>query len=147
MANFDDLKKKAAEAAETIADKSVEFAKVIAGKTKVLARKTKLMAEIAAEKDTLKKGYQELGRLYYENYSADPAESLIQAVETINLSVEKIAAKNLELEDLKNKADDDEIEVEGEECCCEECADEECSEEECSECGEEKAENCEDKPE
>ena len=118
--DFDELKKKVAVTAGNVADKSVEVAKVVAEKTKILAIKAKLTAEIVAEKDTLRKAYRDLGKLYFDKFGADPADDLVQAVEAIKLSLEKISAKNAEIETLNAPAADDECECcEDDDCCCE----------------------------
>ena len=125
--DFDEIKKKAAETAEVIADKSAEAAKVVAEKAKIFAAKAKLMAEIAGEKDDLRRGYQDLGKLYFEKYGDAPAEDLAQAVEAVKISAEKIESKTAELDALKNsdaEPETDECCCEDEECCC--CEDEEC---------------------
>jgi len=137
MSNFEELKKKAAEIAGTIADKSLIFAKKAADKTKSAARITRLNAEIAAERDRVKKNYSEIGKLYYENFKDEPAEVVAQAVSEISISMAIIESKKAEIEELK-ASDDNICDAEAEECYEEDCK----AEEEC-ECECESGEPCE----
>ena len=63
------------------------------------------MGEIAVEKETLRKNYTALGKLFYELYGDDPCEGLEQAAADIKISIEKIDAKKAELEALKAEAE------------------------------------------
>ena len=104
MANFDELKQKAKDTMETIADKSVELYKIAEEKAKLLAKIARLSAEVALEKGDLRKHYRELGQLYYELHLAAPEESLAQSCAEITASLEFIAAKQKEIDDLKGCA-------------------------------------------
>lgn len=116
MNNFDEIKQKAKDTMETIADKSVELYKIAEEKTKVLAKTTKLSTEIALEKGSLRKLYRELGKMYYELNGSSPETSFSQICTEIAFSLGCIAAKQKEIDDLKNDyefsydmdADDDE---------------------------------------
>lgn len=101
MTNFDELKQKAIDAAAVLADKSIEFGKTAAEKAKVIARIVKLTAEIATEKETVKKNYQEIGRIYYENHQNNVDPELVQLVSDISVSLETINSKSQEIADLK----------------------------------------------
>ena len=90
--DFEELKQKAIETAEIIADKSVEVAKNVAEQAKILAKKAKLFAEMAAEKEKLRANYEALGTLYFELYADDPCDGLEQAIEDVKLAKEKIEA-------------------------------------------------------
>jgi len=109
MAGFDELKKKALDAAEAIADKSFEIYKAAEEATRGFAKTTKLNAEIAKEKSNVKKMYAELGSLYYSLYSESPDERLSQLCLEITAALESIELKQAELDDLKENPD---IEVE-----------------------------------
>lgn len=111
MGSFDELKKFAADTAEAIADKSVEFAKIAADKTKAIARTTRLSTEIMSEKDAVKKRFAEIGKLYYQLHKDEPEEALAQLVDEITVSLDKIDAKKKEIEDLKSDNPDIEVEV------------------------------------
>ena len=118
MANFDDFKQKAKDAAETIAEKSVEYYKIAEEKTKIFAKSTKLSTEISFEKGNLRKFYTEIGRIYYANHKDNPEEVLAQVCAEATASIEKIKIKQCELDKLKTPEDgcdcgcDDDIEVE-----------------------------------
>ena len=133
-----DIAGKTAVGAKDIAGKTFEGAKDIAAKTadttKNIARIAKLNVEIGSEKDTLKKAYAELGKLYYESNRNEPGCFFAQLCDEITLALENIAAKETEIADLKaeikGSADDEDIEVEFESiveeeeaeqsCCCNE---------------------------
>ena len=125
MAGFDELKQKARDAAEAIADKSVEIARAASEKTRTIAKSAKLNAEISKEKSNLKRYYAELGSIYYTFFKDSPDEHLEQICEEITNSLEYIEAKQAELDALK---DDQDVEVEI-------IQEEPCEEEPCSCCG------------
>ncbi len=125
MANidFESLKQKITETAGTVvekttafakdvAEKSTDAAKNVAGKAQVLAKKTKLNAEIAGERENTKKKYLELGKLYYEKYAGQTDPDFAEPVAAIEESLERIAAKQAELDALEAEP---EVEVEVEE--------------------------------
>ena len=124
MAGFDELKQKAKDAAEAIADKSVEIARAAGEKTRTLAKTAKLNAEISKEKSNLKRYYAELGSIYYTFFKDSPDEHLEQICEEITNSLEIIESKQDELNALK---DDPDVEVEI-------IQEEPCEEEQCSCC-------------
>jgi len=121
MPNYDEIKKKAKDALETIADVSVEAYKIAEEKAKVLARKARLNVEIAHEKTVIKRLRLDIGGIYYDLHKDDPEEALKEKCDCITASLDSIAAKRAELEDLKrsNKppADDEECGCDAEECC------------------------------
>ena len=125
MAGFEELKQKAIDAAEAIADKSAEIARAAGEKTRTIAKSAKLNAEISKEKSNLKRYYAELGSIYYTFFKDSPDEHMEQICEEITNSLELIEAKKAELDALK---DDPDIEVEI-------IQDEPCEEEPCSCCG------------
>lgn len=145
MANFDELKKKAAEAAGSIVDKSAGFAKMAADKTKVYTKIMKIKADIAAENEAIRKAYFELGKLCYEVNKDAPDEAYAAKIAAINDSYDVIEAKKLEI-DLLKADDEEEIDVEiiEGECCCD---DEDCCCEDAAEKVEEAAEEVADKVE
>lgn len=124
MSNFDELKQKAKDTMETIADKSVELYKIAEEKTKIIAKITKLSTEIALEKGNVRKLYREIGKRYYELHNASPEEELAQTCAEVKNALECIVAKQKEVGELKNALDlgekgdmnadedDDDIEVE-----------------------------------
>ncbi len=105
MANFDEFKQKAKDTMEIIADRSVELYKIAEEKTKLFAKITKLGAEVALEKGTVRKLYREIGKKYYELHKPSPEESLAQTCSEVTASLERIAVKQKEIEELKNSID------------------------------------------
>jgi hypothetical protein len=101
MANFDEFKQKARDTMETIADKSVELYKIAEEKTKVLAKMTKLGAEITVDKGNVRKLYREIGKMYYELHKSSPEETLAQTCAEVTVTLETIADKQAELNELK----------------------------------------------
>jgi len=102
MASYDDLKRKAKDAFDTIADVSVEAYKLAEEKAKILARRTKLNADITREKVLIRRLKAEIGGLYYDLHKDDPEEAFKQGCDSITASLESIAAKRRELDDLRN---------------------------------------------
>lgn len=103
MANFDDIKKTAAETAGAVADKSIVFARMVADKTKCVARIAVLRADISSEKELLRRDFKELGKAYYEAHKDDPEPALEQLCTDVSVTTERIAAKRREIEELKEQ--------------------------------------------
>lgn len=121
--DFENLKQKITETANTVVEKTTAFAKDVAGKSsdaaksvagkaQTLAKKTKLNAEIAGERESAKKMYMELGKLYYEKYAGQTDPDFAQPVTAIEESLARIAEKQAEIDALEAEP---EIEVEMEE--------------------------------
>lgn len=93
-----------------IAEKAADVAKDIGGKTadkaKQIARIAKLNVEIGTEKDTLRKAYTEIGKLYYETHKHDSGEDFVQLCDEISLSLKTIEEKEAEIESLKSDLGD-----------------------------------------
>ena len=102
MANYDDIKKMAKEAFDTIADVSVEAYKQAEEKARVFARKAKLNAGIANERAIIRRLKVELGGTYYKLYKDAPVEDLKPLCEDITSALDRIADKQRELEELRN---------------------------------------------
>ena len=116
MANFDEIKQKTGETAEHIAAKSIELAKTAAEKTKLVARISKLNADVISERDTLRRAYLDLGKLYYEKFKDDPDEAVADKCRVVASSLAVIAQCKDEIEQCKaalkgdkDKADDEEV--------------------------------------
>ena len=114
MGTFDDLKTKALEAVDVIADVSVDLYKKAEAKTKELARSAKLQADIASDRTSIKRLYMQIGRTYYETHKMFPAEEFEQNVTEITALFDRIAERQAELEELRAKGNDveDDAEVE-----------------------------------
>lgn len=124
--DFENLKHKITETATTVAAKTTEFAKEVAekstdaarnltGKAQVAAKKTKLNVEMASERSALKEQYNELGRLYYEKYAGNTDPDFAATVAALEETLEKIEAKQAEIDALGAEPLEPEIEVEVEE--------------------------------
>lgn len=106
MAHLDDFKQIARDTMDTITDRSLELYKIAEEKTKILAKTAKLSAEITLEKGALRKLYRELGELYYVQSKDQPPEGAEQLFAEIAASLEKIAAKQQDVADLKTPCPD-----------------------------------------
>ena len=104
MPNYDDLKKKAMDALDTIADASVDAYKAAEEKTRILAKKTKLRAGIVNEKATIRRLSVELGTRYYKMYKDDEGAEFKQLCDEITCAHERIADKEGEIAELKAAA-------------------------------------------
>lgn len=102
---------KTGDAAKSVAGKASDAAKNVAGKAQDTAKKTKLSAQIAAEREGLKKKYTELGKLYYEKYAGNTDPDFSQPVADIEAALERVAAKQAEIDALSAAEADIEIEV------------------------------------
>ena len=114
MANYDDIKKMAKDAIDTITDVSVEAYKLAEEKARVFAKKAKLNASIANDRAVVRRLKVEIGGTYYKLHKDDPEESLRQLCEDVTYALDRIAAKQRELEELKNSAvcEDEEVDFE-----------------------------------
>jgi len=107
MVNFDKMKEKALATAGKMADKSVGFAKAAGDKAKIVGKITKLRTEIAMEKDTVRKSFTDIGKLYYEKNKANPDPEMEQVVEEVTTSLASAQEKQKEIEALKKELADD----------------------------------------
>jgi len=117
MANYDDIKKMAKDAFDTIADVSVEAYKAAEATARVFARKAKLNAGIANERATIRRLKTEIGGTYYKFYKDAPVEELKELCDSITDSLNRITDKQRELEELRN-CSSCEDEVDDEDCGC-----------------------------
>ena len=79
-----------------------DFADKAMGGARAGGRIAKLAMEVASEKESLKKTYQEIGRLYYETAKDAPDGFFIQLFEEVRLGEQSIAEKEAELNELKS---------------------------------------------
>jgi len=101
MAKYDEFKRKAKGAFDSIADASAEAYKVAEEKTRILARKTKLRAGIVNDKATIRRLSVELGTKYYNKYKDDEGSEFASLCKEISGAFDKIAAKENEIAELK----------------------------------------------
>jgi len=128
MANYDEFKRKAKDALDTLADVSVEAYKLAEEKTRVLAKRAKLTAAIANERASVRRLKVEIGGTYYKLHKDAPDDALKQLCDEVTFALDSIAAKQRELEELRNCRSCD-VETED----CKECKEEEAAEEEAAE--------------
>lgn len=101
MSGFNDFMGKASIFASKAAVKAKDLAGVAAAKTKQVSRIAKLNMDISGQKETIKKAYTELGKLYYETHHDAPDGPFAQACQEIDLAQAAIAAMEEELAGLK----------------------------------------------
>lgn len=117
MAKFNDIKGAVIDTIGQVAEKTRDFAGTVADKAKDVSRIAKLNLEIGSEKETIKKAYTEIGKIYYEAHKDDPDGFFVQLCEEITVSFGNIAAKEAEISEIKARGNisDDDIVVEFEE--------------------------------
>lgn len=119
MADFNEIKDKVLASLGKAADSAKDLTEKAADSVKAGGRIAKLSMEISSEKDSMKKTYLEIGKLYYETHSNDPEGFFIQLCEEISIAKQNIAEKEAEIETIKaSKKEDDcdaDIEIEFEE--------------------------------
>ena len=103
--NFDSIKEKATDLAQSGVNKS-----------KQVAEFTKLKMSNMAEEDNIKKAYQEIGKLYFAEHGGTPEGPYIAACEKVNAAKAVIAANEARLADLNSSdmTDEDVAEAEAE---------------------------------
>ncbi len=125
MADVNEIKEKVISTLGMVADSAKELAEKAADKAKSAARIAKLSMEINGEKDSIKKAYLEIGKLYYEMNRDNPDGFFAQLCDEITVANAEIAAKEAEIAELKEKglsgdaAEDVEVEITECECGCE----------------------------
>ena len=134
--NFDQIKGIFNSVVDAVSEKGKEYAGTAAEKTKAAGRLAKLTMEMAGEKESLKSAYAAIGQTYFENNRQGAEGLLAQLCEEAETVMERIAAMEAEIAQLKagfssEEKDVDvtfeeiveETEKEAGECCCGETAD------------------------
>ena len=134
--NFDQIKGIINSVVDAVSEKGKEYAGTAAEKTKAAGRLAKLTMELAGEKESLKSAYAAIGQTYFENNRQGAEGLLAQLCEEAETVMERIAAMEAEIAQLKagfssEEKDVDvtfeeiveETEKEAGECCCGETAD------------------------
>ena len=134
--NFDHIKGIFNSVVDAVSEKGKEYAGTAAEKTKAAGRLAKLTMELAGEKESLKSAYAAIGQTYFENNRQGAEGLLAQLCEEAETVMERIAAMEAEIAQLKagfstEEKDVDvtfeeiveETEKEAGECCCGETAD------------------------
>ena len=98
---------------ENIVDRVSDLAQAGAAKAKQIAEIAKLKVNNAAESDTIRKAYIEIGKMYYSERAMAPEAPYAALCEKITASKEKIEANKQKIADIKASANisDDEIDV------------------------------------
>jgi len=107
MGSFENFKESAINTAGKVADKSVEIARTVGDKAKIVGKIAKLRTEVAMEKDSVKKAYVEIGKLYYQKHKNDPETDMAQIIAEVSVSLEAVNAKTAEILALKKELADD----------------------------------------
>ncbi len=105
MSGFNDFMDKAGLFAAKAAGKARELAGAAAEKTKEVSRVARLNMDISSRRDTIKKAYAELGKLYYEAHKLDPEPAFAPACGQIDEAYEAIADMEAEIEKIKAASD------------------------------------------
>ena len=134
--NFDQIKGIFNSFVDAVSEKGKEYAGTAAEKTKAAGRLARLTMELAGEKESLKSAYAAIGQTYFENNRQGAEALLAQLCEEAETVMERIAAMEAEIAQLKagfssEEKDVDvtfeeiveETEKEAGECCCGETAD------------------------
>ena len=131
MVSYEDIKKRAKDTIETIADISVETYRMAEERTRILAKRARLNADITREKALIRRLKGEIGGKYYDLHKNDPEEDLKKACEDITDSMARISSNKKEIEELKKSVAnfDSETEAATDAECCECAPDEEKKEE------------------
>jgi hypothetical protein len=111
MAKIDDIKGAVMDTIGSVAGKTRDLAGNVADKAKDVSRIAKLNIEINTEKDTIKKAYIEIGKLYYETHKDDPDGFFVQLCDEITVATESIKSKEAEIAEIKAAAQDGEPDV------------------------------------
>ena len=122
--DFDALKGKVSDLAQTGVAKAKEFTDSAVDKGKELSEIGKLKVQNATEQDAIKKAYIEIGKLYFAERGSAPEAPYAALCQQITASNEKIAYNNQRIEDIKSagKLGDEDVDAIFEEteepCCC-----------------------------
>jgi predicted nucleic acid-binding Zn-ribbon protein len=111
MAKIDDIKGAVMDTIGSVAGKTRDLAGNVADKAKDVSRIAKLNIEISTEKDTIKKAYIEIGKLYYETHKDDPDGFFVQLCDEITVATESIKSKEAEIAEIKAATQEGEPDV------------------------------------
>lgn len=92
-----DMSKNAGKAAGKAARGAKRFAVSAARATQRVSRIARLRLDIASEKETIRRLYSEIGRLYYEAHRDDPEGFFVHLFQTIDASMDSIEEKKAEI--------------------------------------------------
>ena len=106
MADFNDFSKKASNFAANAAGKARDLAAFAADKAKRVGRIAKLNLDISSEKESIRRAYTDIGKLYYEMHKDAPEGFFVQLCEEITASETAISQKEAEINVLKESFKD-----------------------------------------
>ena len=118
MPDYNEFKGRVKGAVGNMADATRGFAEKAADRAKYTAKSAKLAFDINYEKDSIRRTYSEIGKLYYETHKDDGDEALKDLCDKIgaaNRNIEKLKEERAELKADFKKAKEADIEVEFEE--------------------------------
>ena len=101
MENAEAFKKKAGETAGFVADKGLEVAKCAAEKAFILGQMATARADLAMERENLKRARVILGKAYYKKFGQDPEDEMAETCAQVEKSLKRIARRKAELAELK----------------------------------------------
>ena len=93
---------------DILKDKTIDLAQAGVAQSKRLAEIAKLKTANMAEEDAMKKAYIEIGKLYYAENSATAQGAYAAACDKITAAKAAIEVNNERIDELKDKADEDE---------------------------------------
>jgi hypothetical protein len=93
---------------DALKDRATDLAQAGVAQSKRLAEIAKLKTANMGEEDNIKKGYIELGKLYYAEKGAAPEGAYAAACEKITAAKAAIEANNDRIAELKESGDEDE---------------------------------------
>ena len=96
-------KRKISGIAGLAAGKARNLAVFAARKTKNVSRIAKLNVDIAGERDTIKRAYSEIGKLYFETHRDAPEGFFVRLCQEVENSLASIAAMEAEIVRLKTE--------------------------------------------
>lgn len=108
MSDFNDFMNKAGAFASKAAGKAKDLAVDAYTKTKQLSRVAKLNMDISGQRDTIRKAYTELGKLYYAAHHEDPESDLAPLCQQIDDANATIATLEEEIAAIKETMTADE---------------------------------------
>ena len=86
---------------ESLKNKAAGLAQSSMAKAKELTEVGKLKMQNASEQENIRRAYQEIGKLYYEQHGQEPEEALAELCKKIDGSKARIEYNNERINDMK----------------------------------------------
>ena len=106
MSDYDNFKESLKSTFNEVAGKAKIFVSSAGDKAKSLSRIAKLSMDLNGEKESKKKVFIEIGKLYCETNQGNPGDFFVQLFDEIKLADEHIAEMEAELAELKASVGD-----------------------------------------